>query len=70
MPGWCVLGARRRRPIYEALDHTITAASLGLPSNRAVLLMHRPPAISRPGFASLIQPPFIANLISHAFLGG
>jgi UDP-GlcNAc:undecaprenyl-phosphate GlcNAc-1-phosphate transferase len=66
---------RRRKPIYEAaLDHTYhRLLRLGLPSNRAVLLMHVGSLVlGCLAFASLIQPPFIANLIFAIvlFLGG
>ena len=57
---------RRGKPIYEAaLDHTYhRLLHMGLPSNRAVLVMQVASLmLGCLAFVCLIQPPFIANTI-------
>jgi UDP-GlcNAc:undecaprenyl-phosphate GlcNAc-1-phosphate transferase len=57
---------RRRRPVYvAALDHTYhRLLRLGIPSNRAVLVMQMISLmLGCLAFISLIQPPITANLI-------
>jgi UDP-GlcNAc:undecaprenyl-phosphate GlcNAc-1-phosphate transferase len=57
---------RRGKPIYQAaLDHTYhRLLKLGVPSNRAVLMMQVTSLIlGCLAFISLTQPPFIANLV-------
>lgn len=57
---------KRKKPVYEAaLDHTYhRLLSLGISSNRAVLVMHVTALISGClAFIGLVQKPLVANLI-------